>query len=537
MNHRAIILWIFAILFGTVVCEKRIIRMKTGETLELINDKYPETSQNVNDLWMLGTSSGGAIKLECDDIRINSENCDEGRMMISAGDSPKVICDNRKTYSVTSLFESLYVTLELKIGEGAFRCKATALSSPAPIEKHQKVIHVETGSTGNVISHTNLERVMLYEYVITGDPGSKLIARCHLAHSDSQAKNKCDGLTLTLTSGGETRKYCETDNRIIFHTEDDLLRIDLKTGLMVGSGYLFCYVKSIIGGTYSKYKNIASEEVDSSEHGLILKQSRKTTTCKCGWANKDNRRIIYGHDAGPHEYPWAVSLQYVNIGFHFCGGSIISEYHILTAAHCIGNKKAQNIQVVIGTNNRSENKNAIEVKEIILHDYDRGTVQNDIAILVLQKKIEFNQFIGPVCLPSIQPKINHQYVTAMGWGSLADSEYNIKDPALLKETKLRAVDIYSCTVDWNFKWDLQSAKVMCTWSNHTDICMGDSGGPVVWLDPETNRYNLIGMPALCDGCRLTMPSVHTSVYHFYDWIQSKIAESSEPNGKTCTKVE
>ncbi|KAK9510820.1 hypothetical protein O3M35_005523 [Rhynocoris fuscipes] len=523
------------LLFGATIHAQRIIRMKVGETLEMKNDRYPELSTNIKDTWMLGTQRGGAIKLQCDDIRINSKNCDEGKLMVSAGDSPKIICNSVNNYEVTSLFESLYVELALNSGEGAFKCKATALSSPAPPEKLHKETHVVLGEVEEVVELADLPRVKEYEYVITGDSGTSLIASCSFAHSDSMASNMCDGATLILSSGGEEKKYCKSED-IKFHGVDNTIKISLKTGLLVGSGYLFCSVRAIDAGRYSKYKEIASEEVDSSEHGLVTKRGTKSTSCNCGWANKDGRRVIYGYDAGKHEYPWAVSLQFKQ-GFHFCGGSIISEYHVLTAAHCVVSTNPEEIYVVMGTNNRSDSSNRIKVKEIIRGDYDRETAHNDIAILSLERKIEINQFVGPICLPSKEPKIDHQYVTAMGWGQLGEDEYDIKDPKIMKETKLRVVDIYSCTIDWNFKWALKTAKVMCTWSNHTDICMGDSGGPVVWLDPETNRYTLIGMPALCDGCKLTKPSIHTSVFHFYDWIQSKIAGSVQPGGKTCTRID
>nr|AQM58414.1 venom s1 protease 40 [Pristhesancus plagipennis] len=526
------------LLFGTLIHAQRVIRMKVGETLEMKNDKYPEVSTNIKETWMLGTSTGGAIKLQCDDIRINGKNCDDGKLMVSAGDSPKVFCNtvNNNNYEVTSLFESLYVELEVNSGEAAFKCKATALSSPAPADKHQEEFHVKLGQIEEVVSISELPRVKDYEYIVTGEPDTNLLATCFLAHTDSRATNKCDGATLILSSGGEEKKYCESEH-IVFHSVGDILKINLKTGLLVGSGYLFCNVRAIDGGNYSKYKEIASEEVDSSEHGLVTKRGKKSTSCNCGWANKDVRRVIYGYDTGKHEYPWSVSLQYAGIGFHFCGGSIISEYHVLTAAHCVVSKKPEEIMVVMGTHNRSDSSISIKVKEIIRHDYDKETAHNDIAILALEKKIQTNQFIGPICLPSKDPKIDHQYVTAMGWGNLAKGEYDSKDPRIQKETKLRVVDIYSCTIDWNFKWAIKTAKVMCTWSNHTDICLGDSGGPVVWLDPETNRYTLVGMPALCDGCKLTKPSIHTSVFHFYDWIQSKIAGSVQPDGKTCTKID
>uniref|UniRef100_A0AB38ZEP6 Venom S1 protease 33 n=1 Tax=Oncocephalus sp. TaxID=2944721 RepID=A0AB38ZEP6_9HEMI len=380
-----------------------------------------------------------------------------------------------------------------------------------------------------------------YKYKFKGEKDKSMSLRCKMnVDFTRDPKGSCTPFKLHIQSGTRIRWHCNSHQYFNFFSETDQMEVTIDTGHGITGGNVSCKVWSIHKVVHSNYKNVASEEVDSSEFGQRYINGPKKTTCDCGWSNKEIRRILFGKDTGKHEFPWSVSLQRKSSNSHFCGGSIITPYHIISAAHCTNDKVAEKIYVVYGSNNRSDNSISAEIKKIYNHDYNKTMYINDISILELTSKITYTQFIGPVCLPTRDPDIVGKYVTAMGWGRLHKSEYATRDVAIMKKTHLRVIDIESCSLDWSHLLEVDDPKFICTWSNHTDICIGDSGGPVVWHDPEIHRYTLQGLPAICDGCNLKNPSGHTAVYYFYDWIKETIENSVQPEAKKaqiCTKID
>ncbi|XP_029435622.1 serine protease 55-like [Rhinatrema bivittatum] len=128
-------------------------------------------------------------------------------------------------------------------------------------------------------------------------------------------------------------------------------------------------------------------------------------------------RIIGGSNALPGEWPWAVSLQTQNI--HFCGGSILNAWWILTAAHCIKQPYLENLRVKTGLTIIWRVRKEIAVKKIIIHkSYDKVSKDNDIALLLLSSLIQFNVLKIPICLPPAGNFKNEDWTTCfvVGWG-------------------------------------------------------------------------------------------------------------------------
>uniref|UniRef100_A0AB38ZEI5 Venom S1 protease 13 n=1 Tax=Oncocephalus sp. TaxID=2944721 RepID=A0AB38ZEI5_9HEMI len=537
---------------------------------------YPDFTKS-SDNWFVGHKQlGGAVLVNCSVIfKGNNGNCDNASLIFYDGIIREAICNNKTNYSIHSKFNSIKIELIINRGEALFMCNNTALPYGRPDKEENKTVSgkgdqtVQPGTTGgqtlrpgtgggqflqpitgdlmikeNVVYKNisgNLTEDMHYKYRLKCDINRNILLKCqmriHAVYADPT--RRCETYRLRVHSGTKARWQCQTDNYFTHISENEILDVTIDTGKNI-KGDVKCEIKSIEKISHSNYKRRASEEIDSSEFGKRNIQGTKKTTCDCGWSNKPIGRIIFGIDAGKYEYPWSVSLQYKHSKFHFCGGSIITPYHILTAAHCISKKAPGDILVVMGSNNRSDSRISSVVKKIYEHNYNRKTFINDIAILELVTKINYALAVGPVCLPTRTLQLDGEFVTAMGWGQLHKSEHGIKDRAIMKKTRLRVIDIESCSIDWNFRWDIKDPKVICTWSKRSDICMGDSGGPVVWHDPEIHRYTLVGLPALCDGCVLRLPSAHTAVHDFYDWIVETIAKSVNPEAQAaqvCTKID
>ncbi len=96
--------------------------------------------------------------------------------------------------------------------------------------------------------------------------------------------------------------------------------------------------------------------------------------------------------------PWAVSLQYK--GVHDCGGVIIDQWHILTAAHCLDySNDLGNYYARIGAHNRLSSGQLMPIAELVLHpNYNEIRSTDDIGIIRLASPIAFSQDVQPICL-------------------------------------------------------------------------------------------------------------------------------------------
>ncbi|KAK9510829.1 hypothetical protein O3M35_005529 [Rhynocoris fuscipes] len=409
------------------------------------------------------------------------------------------------------------------------------LETLTPLKTVNEEIMLTKGQVNTVIIG-NLTSNMNYRYKFRCAKDQNIDLKCAMRVEVTPApKKRCDGYRFYVDSRVRTRWQCQTDPFFYYIAQSDKLDVVITSGPNKVVGDVECKIQAIDALKYTDYKKIPFDEVDSSEYGLKSKPGPKKTTCECGWANKSPARIIMGQDAGKHEYPFAVSLQYKSSNFHFCGGTLISTYFVISAAHCIGSTKPSSVVAVMGNHDERQRQISHKVKAITKHPhYSNQNHEYDAALLELETKVEYTDFVGPACLPTRDPKIDGQYVTAMGWGRMDKSEYATKNKYILKKTRLRVVDITSCSIDWVYHWDIPAARVICTWGNHTGVLPGDSGGTVVWRDPETNRYTLVGMPALIGSSR---PDAHTAVHQLYDWIQEVIKKSSHPETNTCSKID
>ncbi|CAG7786563.1 unnamed protein product, partial [Allacma fusca] len=113
----------------------------------------------------------------------------------------------------------------------------------------------------------------------------------------------------------------------------------------------------------------------------------------------------------PHAYPWmAVLVNRQNQPF--CGGSLIDNYHILTAAHCLDQivfpSDIQKVKVYLGAHDLeigNPNQRRVNISKVIKHrDYNRQTWLNDIAMLRLETPVMFSKYLYPVCLQPKEPQ-------------------------------------------------------------------------------------------------------------------------------------
>ncbi|XP_026465982.1 hypodermin-A-like [Ctenocephalides felis] len=132
-----------------------------------------------------------------------------------------------------------------------------------------------------------------------------------------------------------------------------------------------------------------------------------------GNCEKICEKMIGGHNAALGEFPHQVSIRYE--GRHICGGAIIHNDYILTAAHCFDKNNPDKLTVVTGTINLTRGGEEHQIEKIIKHNFSEKTKENDIAVVKLQNSIKFNQFQKPIALPRKRPKGNTLSIVT-GWG-------------------------------------------------------------------------------------------------------------------------
>merc|ERR1712137_628817 len=107
------------------------------------------------------------------------------------------------------------------------------------------------------------------------------------------------------------------------------------------------------------------------------------------------------------------------------GGVLITNQHILTAAHCVDNFKASDITVRLGEydfDKKSFEERDFKVSNIYMHEsYERKAYSNDIALLKLKSKVVFTDFIWPICLPPSNIALENQVASVTGWGTTSYS--------------------------------------------------------------------------------------------------------------------
>ncbi|KAF5286458.1 hypothetical protein FQR65_LT02225 [Abscondita terminalis] len=137
---------------------------------------------------------------------------------------------------------------------------------------------------------------------------------------------------------------------------------------------------------------------------LILTGNGKLSQANVITIGSDPRhgvRIVGGNDAKIEDYPYQISLE-LN-GSHNCGGSILSAVKILTAAHCTISYTIGTLRIRAGSTIREEGGQVLYLSKKVEHSqYDPQTVNNDIAVLILQKSLELNTKVKTIMISDVE---------------------------------------------------------------------------------------------------------------------------------------
>jgi len=235
-----------------------------------------------------------------------------------------------------------------------------------------------------------------------------------------------------------------------------------------------------------------------------------------------NDRIVGGTKASPAEYPWQVTLLFR--GQHMCGGTLISDRHVVTAAHCFQGPLADRRQWLVGVGLTSlehvTRNNVVRVAKVSVHErYVHEPPTNDIALLTLAQPLRINQgeLVRTACLPQKGEDFEGQTCTITGWGSMYEGGPATKH---LQEVDLPVISNAQCSNVLGAQAGIQKG-VICAGvpQGGHDACQGDSGGPMVCK--KGGVWQLAGIVSWGYGCAHRMvPGVYTRVSEYVDWIHA-----------------
>uniref|UniRef100_A0A3Q2QZF4 Peptidase S1 domain-containing protein n=1 Tax=Fundulus heteroclitus TaxID=8078 RepID=A0A3Q2QZF4_FUNHE len=262
-----------------------------------------------------------------------------------------------------------------------------------------------------------------------------------------------------------------------------------------------------------------------------VKSQLPLATCQCALGQVCgqpalNTRIIGGEEAPPGSWPWQVSIH--SFG-RICGGSLINDQWVLTAAHCVKCNPA-GLKVYLGRQSQEgSNPNEVvrRVSWIISHpDYYFGP-DNDIALLKLFTPVNFTSYISPVCLAASNSTFYSgvkSWVT--GWGETGVFD-PLPSPGNLLEVEAQIVGSGQCRCDYSeIAGDIISDNVICAGFREggKGPCYGDHGGPLV--SKQGDRWIQAGIVSVGIGCaKPFFPAVYARVSQYNNWINSHITRN------------
>ncbi|GAA1219400.1 S1 family peptidase [Prauserella alba] len=225
--------------------------------------------------------------------------------------------------------------------------------------------------------------------------------------------------------------------------------------------------------------------------------------------------VVGGSPADIADFPYAVALTDAS-GFQFCGGSLIAEDKVLTAAHCAEGQDPADVVAVTGRTDLTTNEGSeTPVSDIWVHpDYTSVTSGADVAVLTLSSPVtgaEPIELASATDAPSYAPGTD---ATVAGWGTT--SEGGSSSDTLLQGTVPVTSD-EDCAAAYGSEYDPEGMVCAGFPEGGVDACQGDSGGPLV-VDGR-----LAGVVSWGNGCaRPDNPGVYARVGTYADDIAAQL---------------
>ncbi|XP_040156288.1 CUB and peptidase domain-containing protein 1-like [Anopheles arabiensis] len=274
---------------------------------------------------------------------------------------------------------------------------------------------------------------------------------------------------------------------------------------------------------------------------LLIQQPSEVAASTCGVRRLSPMGLVTkGIIAEPGDWPWHVAL-FAHMKSakpeYKCGGSIISQHFVLSAAHCIKEPNPDHYFLKAGIHHlNNDNDTSVIVYnlfEIILHPkYDRHTFYNDIALMRPDRAISFASFsIFPICL---WPSHNATLIDVLSRSGIAvgfgfDETHRISET--LQQASMKVIEKQQCIeqLPEHVRFLPQDAGKMCAIGTESgaNVCSGDSGGGLYFAkDQVWYLRGIVSAAARRDldtgeaTCNAALPATYTDVAQYTTWINA-----------------
>ncbi|XP_056321370.1 granzyme 3, tandem duplicate 1 [Danio aesculapii] len=231
--------------------------------------------------------------------------------------------------------------------------------------------------------------------------------------------------------------------------------------------------------------------------------------------------IIGGKNAKPHSRPYMAFIQNKH---EACGGMLIREDYVLTAAHCLKNNRGH-FEVLLGAHNISKHEKSQQRIQVIKHiqhpmflnSNNEKDYSYDIMLLKLKNKAKLNKFVKVLSLPKKNENLSANVKCSVaGWGMKKPNVQTASD--VLREVTVKLQNNYECKKNWQQHFN--SERMFCSVSDGKHaFCRGDSGSPLIC----STKPQAIASYTVKDDCLNTQhPPVFVKISYFLPWIKKNM---------------
>ncbi|KAJ2949579.1 hypothetical protein O0L34_g15497 [Tuta absoluta] len=208
-----------------------------------------------------------------------------------------------------------------------------------------------------------------------------------------------------------------------------------------------------------------------------------------------------------------------------CGGSLVSNTRVLTAAHCWydGRNQARQFTIVLGSTRLFNGGKRIVTTDVVMHpSWNTVEFTHDIAMVAIPR-VQFTNNILPVVLPTLA-NMNQNFAgmsgVVSGYGKTSDAQSTVPPTTSLYQTTVKIMTNTECQKSYDF--NIHVGHLCTSGVGVVGTCDGDSGGPLTVV--YNNARTLVGIVSfgLGDACQSTYPSVYTRVTAFISWIEANL---------------
>ncbi|XP_059061205.1 trypsin beta-like [Achroia grisella] len=241
------------------------------------------------------------------------------------------------------------------------------------------------------------------------------------------------------------------------------------------------------------------------------------------------RRIVSGQNTSIAAVPWQVSLREKT--YAICGGSVVTDTWLITAAHCLLRARSSELSVRLGSSWKTHGGEMYDVKESFVHPkYVSKTKVNDVGLVRLYTPLRFSAKVLPIRMVAKEARVPADGLAIIsGWGKLKEGG---PSAPYLQSSTIKTIAMKLCQRSGLDRKAIDPASMFCAGffeQPSPDACQGDSGGPLV------KDGVLIGVVSWGLGCaRGNFPGVYTRLSHpvIWDWVQGHLTRKSDSNSTT-----